>query len=168
MWIITGVLLGLLCVTAASGFHFGPHAHGVAGALGVLAGGFLVSLVIEHGSGPGLWAILGADLLASGGLGALAWKGIADYRGDVLADHRHPLEGVEGVAVSDLTPAGIIRIRGEEWSAISVNGTAQRGTQVQVLRATGIRLEVWSEGEEAEKKSSDGLFILDEVASEGR
>jgi membrane-bound ClpP family serine protease len=86
----------------------------------------------------------------------------------VVADHRHPLEGVEGVAVSDLAPAGIIRIRGEEWSAISVNGTAQRGTQVQVLRATGIRLEVWSEGEEAEKNSSDGLFILDEVASEGR
>ena len=68
--------------------------------------------------------------------------------------------------MSDLAPGGIIRIRGEEWSAISVNGTARRGSAVQVLRAVGVRLEVW--GEDAEKRSSEGLFTLGEVASEGR
>ena len=68
--------------------------------------------------------------------------------------------------MSDLVPGGIIRIRGEEWSAISVNGTARRGSPVQVLRASGVRLEVWSE--EAEQSPSEGLFTLDEVASEGR
>ena len=36
MWIITGVLLGLLCLGAVVGFHFGPHAHVVAVALAVL------------------------------------------------------------------------------------------------------------------------------------
>ena len=166
MWIITGVLLGLFCLAAVMGFHSGPHTHGVAGALGVLAGGWLVYMVIERDSSPGLWSVLGADLLASGGLGALAWKGIAQYRGEVAADHRHPLEGVEGVAMSDLGPEGIIRVRGEEWSATSVNGSAPRGSQVQVLRATGVRLEVWSE--EAEKQSADRVFTLDEVASEER
>ena len=166
MWIVTGVLLGLFCLAAIMGFHSGPHAHGVAVALGVLAGGWLVYMVIERDSSPGLWSILGADVLASGGLGALAWKGISHYRGEVAADHRHPLEGVEGVAVSDLGPGGIIRVRGEEWSAISVNGSAPRGSQVQVLRATGVRLEVWSE--EAESHPRVGVFTLVEVASEDR
>jgi membrane-bound ClpP family serine protease len=68
--------------------------------------------------------------------------------------------------VSDLGPGGIIRVRGEEWSAISVNGSAPRGSQVQVLRATGVRLEVWSE--EAESHPRVGVFTLDEVASEDR
>jgi membrane-bound ClpP family serine protease len=166
MWIITGVLLGLFCVAAVGGFHFGPHGHGVAGVLGVLAAGWLVYVLIERSSGPGLWSVLGVDLLATAGLAALAWKGLSDYRAEPVAGHRHPLEGVEGIAVSDLAPGGIIRIRGEEWSAISVNGTALRGSPVQVLRASGVRLEVWSE--EAEHKPRGGLFTLDEVASEGR
>jgi membrane-bound ClpP family serine protease len=165
MWIITGVLLGLACLTAAFGFHAGPHAHGVAGALGVFAGGCLIYMLVERGSGPGLWSILGVDLLSSAGLAALGWKGVSAYRGEVLADHRHPLEGVEGVAVSDLVPGGVIRIRGEEWSAISVNGTAPRHSRVQVLRATGVRLEVWSEDAEP---SNERLFDFDEVASEDR
>jgi membrane-bound ClpP family serine protease len=165
MWIITGVLLGLVCLATVMGFHSGPHTHGVAGVLGIVAGGFLVYMVIERNSGPGLWSIVGADLVASAGLGALAWKGISDYRGEVAADHRHPLEGVEGVAMSDLVPDGVIRIRGEEWSATSVNGSAPRDTRVQVLRGTGVRLEVWSE--EAERQPIERLFTLDEVASEG-
>jgi membrane-bound ClpP family serine protease len=131
-----------------------------------LAGGWLVYTVIERGSGPGVWAILGADLLASGGLGVLAWRGISEFRGQLAADHRHPLEGAEGVALSDLVPGGVVRIRGEEWSAISVNGSAPRGTRVQVLRATGVRLEVWSE--DAEPQSIDRLFQLNGVASEDR
>jgi membrane-bound ClpP family serine protease len=68
--------------------------------------------------------------------------------------------------MSDLGPEGIIRVRGEEWSATSVNGSAPRGSQVQVLRATGVRLEVWSE--EAEKQPRGWMFTLDEVASEER
>jgi membrane-bound ClpP family serine protease len=103
-------------------------------------------------------------VLCSAGLAVLGWKGVSEFRGEVAADHRHPLEGVEGVAVSDLEPGGIIRIRGEEWSAISVNGPAPRDTRVQVLRATGVRLEVWSE--DAERQSEEGLFDFDEVVSE--
>ena len=163
MWIVTGVLLGLFCVAAVMGFHFGPHTHGVAGALGVLAGGWLVYMVVERGSGQGVWWILGADVLASTGLGVLAWKGISGHRSGSAPDHRSPLEGAEGVAVSDLVPGGVIRIRGEEWAATSVNGTAPRGSPVQVLRATGVRLEVWSEG--AEMHPGDRLFTLDELAS---
>ena len=166
MWIITGVLLGLFCLAVVGGLHFGPHGHGVAGALGILAAGWLVYVLVERGSGPGLWSILGADLVVSAALAALAWKGLSDSRHKVAAVHQHPLEGAEGIAVSDLAPDGIVRVRGEQWSAISVNGTAPGGSPVQVLRATGVRLEVWSE--EAERSPREGLFILDEVASEGR
>ena len=59
------------------------------------------------------------------------------------------LEGAEGVAVGDLTPEGIVRVRGEEWSAVSVNGDVRAGCRVQVLRALGVHLEVWGEESEA-------------------
>ena len=84
MWIITGVLVGLVCLATVFGFHAGPHAHGVAGALGVFAGGCLVYLLIEHGSGPGLWSVLGVDLLSSAGLAVLGWKGVSEYKEEVL------------------------------------------------------------------------------------
>jgi membrane-bound ClpP family serine protease len=58
------------------------------------------------------------------------------------------LEAAEGVAVSALTPEGIVRVRGEEWSAVSVNGPVPADTKVQVLRAGGVRLEVWGENGE--------------------
>ena len=164
MWVITGLLLGLFCATAVAGFHAGPHAHGVAGALGVFAGGWLVYLLVERGSGPGLWSILGADLLASAGLGLLAWRGVSGLRGELAAEHRSPLEGAEGIAVSDLAPEGVIRIRGEEWSATSVNGTAPRGSMVQVLRVVGVRLHVWCD--DAEMPAREALFTLDELAAE--
>lgn len=56
----------------------------------------------------------------------------------------HQLEGAEGVAVTDLTPDGIVRVRGEQWSATCVNGSVAAGSPVQVL-SSGVRLEVWGE-----------------------
>ena len=70
-----------------------------------------------------------------------------------------PLEGAEGVAVGEMAPEGIVRIRGEQWSAVSVNGNVAAGTPVQVLRAAGVRLEVW--GEDAQIVPVDRLFTLD-------
>ena len=65
------------------------------------------------------------------------------------------LEGAEGVAVSDLAPEGIVRVRGEQWSAVSVNGTVRSGTRVQVLRAAGVHLDVWGEDAEATARRRD-------------
>ena len=42
MWIIAGVLLGLVVLASLVGFHSGPHAHVAAGVVGVLAAAWLV------------------------------------------------------------------------------------------------------------------------------
>ncbi len=158
MWIIAGVLLGLVCLAAAVGFHFGPHAHVVALAMGALVAGWFVYLMSQRGPGPVLWTLLGTDLVVGVGVGALAWKGLSG-RGTLTENHhRNPVEGAEGIAISGLAPEGIVSVRGEHWSAISVNGTVAASSRVQVLRATGVRLEVW--GEDAESIPTEGLFDL--------
>ena len=164
MWIITGLLLGLVFLATVVGFHSGPHAHAVAGAAGFLVAGWLAYMVLGRGEGSVLWPLLLADLVVSAGVGALAWKGLSGRSAVTETYHLNSLEGAEGVAVSELTPEGIISVRGEQWSAISVNGIAPARTRVQVLRAAGVRLEVW--GEDAEKDRTDGLFRFDEDSGE--
>jgi membrane-bound ClpP family serine protease len=47
--------------------------------------------------------------------------------------------------VNELAPDGLVRVKGETWSATSLNGTVAAGTPVQVIRAGGVRLGVWGE-----------------------
>jgi membrane-bound ClpP family serine protease len=65
--------------------------------------------------------------------------------------------------MSQLAPEGIVRVRGELWSAVSINGTVPVSTPVHVVRAAGVRVEVW--GDDAQMKSSVGLFELSEDAT---
>jgi hypothetical protein len=55
------------------------------------------------------------------------------------------LEGASGVTESALEPEGLVRVHGETWSATSLNGNLPADAQVQVIRASGVRLEVWGE-----------------------
>ena len=80
--------------------------------------------------------------------------------------HLSSPEGTEGVAVSDLAPEGIVRVRGEQWSAVSVNGTVRAGARCTSSVPAGVRLEVW--GEEAEAVPAEGMFSLDEGNSKER
>jgi membrane-bound ClpP family serine protease len=123
MWVVAGVLLGLVLFAALTGFHVGPHAHVAAGVLGVLA----------------------ADLVVSAGVALLAYKGLTSRESDSAARRLAALEGAQGTAVGELDPEGIVRVLGESWSAVSVNGTVRPGAPVQVLRVHGVRLEVWGE-----------------------
>jgi membrane-bound ClpP family serine protease len=161
MWVTTGAMLGVLCLVIFAGFHIGPHAHGVAVAIGALVAAWLVYLMVDRGPGPLLWTLLGADLVVGAGVAALAGKVLQGSASQEESSYgRSPLEGAEGVAISELAPEGIVRIRGEQWSATSVNGTVAPATAVQVLRVCGVRLEVW--GEEAEPARARALFTLDE------
>jgi len=164
MWIIAGVLLGLVVLASLVGFHSGPHAHVVAGVSGALAAAWLVFMAVDGRSAPILWALLSADLVVSAGVGVMAWNGLSGP-GNTGHHVRSP-EGAEGIAVSDLAPEGIVRVRGEQWSSVSLNGTVRAGTRVQVLRAAGVRLEVW--GEDAEAMPAAGVFSLDEGESKER
>lgn len=157
MWITAGILLGLVGVAALLGFHGGPHVHLLAGVLGVIAAAWLIMMLVSGGSLPVLSTLLGADLVIGGGVGVLAWKGLT---GDRAADAGKPsLESAEGVAISDLVPAGLVRVHGETWSATAVNGLVRAGTAVQVLRAQGVRLEVW--GEEVETAPPEQAALPD-------
>jgi membrane-bound ClpP family serine protease len=162
MWVIAGVLIGLLVLASLVSFHTGPHAHVVAAAVGLLAAAWFVLMAVDGHSAPVLWALLGADLVISLGVGIMAWSGFSRHtlpaEGTAM-QHLSSLESAEGVAVSDLSSEGIVRIHGEEWTAVSVNGTVRAGTRVQVLRAAGVHLEVW--GEEAEAEASKPSFRLD-------
>jgi len=147
MWFVAGVLLGLLVLASLVGFHTGPHAHFAAGVIGVCAAAWLVFMAVDGRSAPVLWALLSADLVISAGVGIMAWNGLSGRA--TAMHHATSLEGAEGVAVSDLTPEGIVRVRGEQWSAVSVNGNVRKGRRVQVLRTEGVHLEVWGEDNEA-------------------
>ncbi len=143
MWIVAGILLGLVVLSAVVGFHSGPHSHVFAGVCGLVAAIWLVIMAVEGRSAPVLWALLSADLVVSAGLGVMGWLGLSSPPGGT---HRHMrLEGAEGVALGDLQPDGVVSVRGEHWSAHSVNGNVSAGGRVQVVSARGVRLEVWAE-----------------------
>ncbi len=76
MWVVAGVLLGLVVLVSLIGFHVGPHAHATAGVLGLLAALWLVVMAVDGRTAPVLWALLSADLVVSAGIGTLAWKGL--------------------------------------------------------------------------------------------
>jgi membrane-bound ClpP family serine protease len=145
MWITAGILLGLVVLVSFAGFHSGPHAHVAAGVIGAVAAGWLVAMALGGRSAPLLWVLLGADLVVSAGVAVMAWSGFRAVRNGPPGHPVGRLEGAEGVAVSDLVPDGIVRVRGEQWSAVSVNGVVPAGSRVQVLRAEGVRIEVWGE-----------------------
>ncbi|HUC37988.1 MAG TPA: NfeD family protein [Acidimicrobiales bacterium] len=163
MWIVAGVLLGLVVLISLVGFHTGPHTHLAAGVMGLLAAAWLVLMAADGRSAPILWALLSADLVVSAGVGVMAGYGLKWYG---RPGHPfNPLEGAEGVALGDLAPEGIVKVRGEDWSAVAVNGNVPAGAQVHVVRAAGVRLEVWSE--DAHAVPAKGMFRLDEGDSKG-
>ena|SRR5271163_290464 len=165
MWIVAGVLIGLVILSALAGFHTGPHAHVMAGVAGVLAAGWIVIMMADGRSAPALWALLTADLIVAGGVGITAWKALTAPPTS-LGRHLASLESAEGFAVSDLAPGGIVRVHGEQWSALAVNGTVRAGGRVQVLRADGVRLDVW--GEEAEPVVEDEITNLGWGTAQGK
>lgn len=148
MWIGVGVLLGLVVVASVLGFHVGPHGHIAGAGLGLVAGIWLVVMASTGQSRPLLWVLFGADVAISGGLGAIAWRGLK-VQDEVTGTGSVSIVGAEGVSVTDLVPEGVVRVRGENWSATSLNGTIPAGSRVQVIEA-GVRLTVWAEDAEAE------------------
>ena len=163
MWVVAGILLGLVVLSALIGFHSGPHTHIASGVIGLVAAVWLVIMAVEGFSAPVLWALLSADVVVSAGVGVLAWKGLKAPPPALASHGAALLEGTEAVAVTDLNPEGIVRVRGESWSAVAVNGTIPAGQRVRVVRANGVRLEVWAEEvEDKDLPAAADLFKLPE------
>jgi membrane-bound ClpP family serine protease len=160
MWIGVGVLLGLVVVASVLGFHVGPHGHLVGAGLGLAAAVWLVVMAATGQAAPILWVLFGADLAISGGLATIAWRGLKVQEQQLAGPSYGSLVGIEGVAITDLEPAGIVRVRGENWSATSMNGNVPAGQRVQVIEASGVRLGVWSEDAEPEQAEEHPHSLL--------
>lgn len=146
MWIVAGILLGLVVLAAAAGTHAGPHAHLVSSITGAVAAIWLVVMAALGYADPLLYVLLAADVTMSGVMGTFAVKALRSP-GALGAANEPPasVEGKMGRAVSDLDPEGVVRVGGEEWTALSLNGSVRRGEEVQVINVKGVRLEVWGE-----------------------
>lgn len=166
MWIVAGILLGLVVLASVIGFHTGPHSHVFAGACGLAAAVWLVIMALAGRSAPLLWALLSADLVVSGGVGVMGWLGLSNRGRET--PRRIRLEGSEGVALGDLGPEGVVSVRGEHWSARSVNGKVRAGGRVQVIRASGVRLDVWAEDPELEPAGGEPVVGPGENPGENR
>jgi membrane-bound ClpP family serine protease len=146
MWFLAGALLGVVGLASILGFHLGHHAHAIAAIAGVAAAGVLIAIVATGNTGGLVLTLLGADVVVTAGVATMAWRGFSDPRMRAGAS-THSVVGKEGVALGTLDPSGIVRVRGENWTATSLNGRVEQGTRVQVIGTEGIRLTVWGEGQ---------------------
>lgn len=140
--------IGLALIALATGL-FVVEAH--AARYGALALGGILSFIA------GSWALFAAPSVRVSlwliGLGALALSGyfLVVLR-TILRARRLPyrsgaeaLRGQDGVATTELAPRGIVRVAGEDWSAvadIADTETIKAGEAVEVLWVEGITLRV--------------------------
>jgi membrane-bound serine protease (ClpP class) len=61
---------------------------------------------------------------------------------DRKQEHTAGLVGLKGEVVEALTPMGMVRMRGELWSAHAIEGSIAVGVKVEVLEQTGLKLLV--------------------------
>ena len=106
-------------------------------------------MILASTNGPTtlLLLLLAGDVTLSVAVALLAWRGLSVPDRPVSDAPERIGTGAEGVAVSDLDPAGIVRVQGEDWSAVAVNAPVRQGSAVQVVGRGGVRLEVWGEEE---------------------
>lgn len=69
--------------------------------------------------------------------------------GAVVRGYRYPvisgteaLIGATGVALTDLAPSGIARVKSEEWLAEALEGSIRQGETIKVVQVEGLRLKV--------------------------
>ena len=142
LWGTGAVLVVLLATTALLSAHAGGHAWFVP--LPAFALAVLWALTASSDSAGSGWALMALTAAASGGGAVLAATALRQRLRGELA-FLPSLRGATGVAITDLTPVGVVQVGGETWSAESVSGPLPAGAPVHALKARGVRLEVWSE-----------------------
>jgi membrane-bound serine protease (ClpP class) len=77
----------------------------------------------------------------------LGWS-VFTYRKGTTALERKPVDGLvdmkgmTGEAIEDMQPDGMVKIRGELWSARSISGNIARGAKIVVVARNGLKLSV--------------------------
>jgi membrane-bound serine protease (ClpP class) len=139
----TGViLLVLLGATVLLSAHAGGHAWLVPLPAFILAVAW--AFTASASSPVAGWCLVALCAFASGAALVVAGTALRQrLRGTLVG--LPPLRGTDGVAVTSLSPVGVVQVAGEKWTAESVSGRLPAGAPVHVLGVRGVRLEVWSE-----------------------
>lgn len=105
---------------------------------------FLVTILLwawdrEWISGRAVWGVMGAWIIKDALFFRFYRKALTQSPQNVIAR----LHGSMAVVRTTLDPAGQVRLRGEIWRAVSIDGKIHEpGTQVRVEGNTGLTLEV--------------------------
>lgn len=144
-----GVLLLLLGIGLFIGelYTEGLGVLGVAGVAAFLLGSLMLYRPLGDVS-PALpparvspW-VLAATMAVLGGFVLIVLRALVGMRGAPAATGVEAMVGRTGEAVSDLEPAGRVRIAGEEWTAVAARGRVDAGERVRVVGVEGVTLRV--------------------------
>jgi membrane-bound ClpP family serine protease len=141
-WATAAILLVLLGATVVLCAHAGGHAWFVPVPAFVLA--VVWALTASARSPAAGWLLVALCATASGAGLVVGSTALRQRLRGTLAG-LPSLRGMDGVAVTALSPLGVVQVAGEKWSAESVSGPLSVGAPVHVLGVRGVRLEVWSE-----------------------
>lgn len=126
---------GILAFVAGSWLLFVPLS-------GLIGPAGLVGLVTAmSGSHVSPW-LIALGTLALGGYILLVVRAVMRARHLPSVTGAEALLGQEGVANSDLAPRGIVRIGGEDWTAVAAGEPIRAGETVEVLAVDGVILHV--------------------------
>lgn len=144
VWLVGAVVVMLVASATATGAHAGPHSLlGVALAWAAAVAWFVVALAVGGMSGVG-WVLAGFAAAVSGVSVALALPALRVRQLPPPPD-KLPPPGEPGRATTELDPVGVVYVKGESWTAESVNGRVPAGAEVRVVSNEGMRLRVWSD-----------------------
>jgi membrane-bound ClpP family serine protease len=142
LWATGAVVVALLAATGLLSAHAGGHAWFVPLPAFALAVAWALTAT-SHSPGAA-WTLVALTATASAAGLVVAATALRQRQQDEFA-LLPSVWGATGVAVTDLTPIGIVQVGGETWSAESVSGPLPAGAPVHALKPRGVRLEVWSE-----------------------
>ncbi|HZT67489.1 MAG TPA: NfeD family protein [Acidimicrobiales bacterium] len=144
VWLVGAVLVLLLAGASLAGAHAGGHAL-VAPFVSLSFLGAWLAAAASRGPTTALaWAMAGVAAGTSLVGAALALPALR-YRKLEVRTGPTPPPGAAGVAVTSLSPTGVVRVAGETWTAASVSGVVPEGAPVHVIGVRGVGLTVWSE-----------------------
>lgn len=150
MLVTSLILLAAIVAATALGMHLGPHGLMASGAAGVIVSAVLIVDVVFLASAASPGLSLGLFVVATLISATVFVSGIRALRRSNRLASANPttkLLSAHGIAITDLTPCGTIRVLGETWSAESLSGSVKAGAEVYVSDLDGLRLKVWANPE---------------------
>jgi membrane-bound serine protease (ClpP class) len=107
----------------------------------VLGGYLLVDPAVDDAEPVSPWAIAPIALVTIGFFAFMIPAALRAQRepSKLAADN---LLGAEGVAATDIDPAGIAHVRGETWSVETAGAPVSKNEPIRVVATEGVRLKV--------------------------